>query len=426
MLSALTPVGSFVSAGLLLGILSAAFLLLRRRFPAILCVFSCSFFGAEFLKTRPQTLVAAFDSGAPAADQVLYLILDGQIGVSGFPASIPACARARATLQRTLDTHAFTTYPNATSNYGVTLLSIPSILNQELLTEPEQFTRNRTPGGAIVVSPNRLFEEFASRGYQVAVYQHRSINFAAGSPHVQRRVEYSSEISGLEYVPGWSRRVLWLIGDYQGSERLLSIARGFLPFRVGYRRTGALAVRSIWPSRVASDILHAKERTLFFVHLITPHEPYVYRADGSVREFSEWTPDTPVPPLGRSAYETRYSAYCEQVMALSGQLDVFLQQLYTGGALDTMTVVIHSDHGSRIYLKDGDERINLLNQFSALLAIRQPSALLPAVNDERASVMSLLSRDFRGKPVHTPKTDLVFWADRDGVLQPTPVQHLWR
>jgi hypothetical protein len=357
---------------------------------------------------------------------VLYLVLDGHIGIAGFPASIPACALARDAVLRTLDAHAFTTYVNATSNYGVTLLSIPSILNQELLTTPDQFTSSHTSGGATIVSPNRLFEEYSARGYNIVVYQHRSIDYAAKSSDVDRTLDYSSEISGLEYIPNWSRRVLWLIGDYQGSAPLLSTARAFLPFRAGFRRTGPLAVRSVWPSPLARDIARTTKKSLFFVHLLIPHEPYVYKADGSVRDISEWTSDTPVPPLEATAYEARFGAYCEQVTALSAQLNTFLEALRSSGELDHMSVVIHGDHGSRIYRKGGDNHSRMLSQFSALLAIRQAGAHTPVMNPETGSVMNFLARDFRGQTLQDPRANSLFWVDESGVPFEIPIQQLWR
>jgi hypothetical protein len=407
-------------------LLAFAAFFLGRNFATVVTVFSLSFLGAKYLAIASEDIAMAANPAA-SRGHVLYLVLDSQIGIAGFPSGNPACLRARTAVQATLDGYAFTTYPYAASNYGVTLLSIPSILNQQMLTTPDQFTRSLTPGGATIVSPNRLFSNFAARDYQVRVYQHRSIDFAAGSPDVYSSKEYSSEIAGLENVPGWGRRVLWLIGDYQGSSPLLSKVRAFLPFRAGFHRTGPLAIRSLWPSELVSDIDETDRRSLFFVHLLAPHEPYVYRADGSVRNPPEWTSDTPVPPLDFAAYQARYAAYCEQVEALSRQLKEFLGQLKAMGQLDTMTVVIHGDHGSRIYLQGGDPRQNLANQFSTLLAIRHPGARASSMDSSRFSVMTLLARDFyHGNPGSIPRAESLYWLDSNGMPRQTPVQQLWR
>ena len=420
-LRSFAPVNEAAAGLLLLAILGTAARALRDRFASILILFSASFFMAQCL----QSLSVPAAQASTPPDRVLYLILDGHTGIAGFPTGIPACIAARESVLRTLNSHAFTTYTHATSNYSNTLLSIPSILNQQLLDAPDQFTNQHTAGGATIVSPNRLFAGFASRGYQVNVYQHRSIDYVTASPDVHRRVEYSSEIDGLEQVPGWSRRVLWLIGDYQGSGLLLSKVRALLPFRSGFRRTGPLAVRSIWPGPLASDIIGAQSKSLFFVHLLAPHEPYVYRADGTVRDPEQWAPDTPTPPLPAHLYQQRFSAYCEQVQAFSHQLDSFLNTLATAGVLDSITVVIHGDHGSRIRLDHGDFEDNLRNEFSALLAMRTPGARQPVTRDESASVLSLLARNFRGASDVPPAAD-VFWLDTAGVPHRTPLKEVWR
>jgi hypothetical protein len=272
-----------------------------------------------------------------------------------------------------------------------------------------------------VVQPNRLFERFAKNGFDVAVYQHRSIDYAAGSPDVTRRVDYSSEISGLEFVPGWRQRVLWLIGDYQGSSPWLLKARAFLPFRAGFRRTGPLAVRTVWPERLARDIVEAERRTLFFVHLLSPHEPYAYRADGTVLPFTKWGSEGPMGALSHARYAQRYASYCQQVQAMAGQMRWFLGQL----DLDRMRVVIHGDHGSRIELAGASEQVNSRNHCSALLAIREPGARAALHNQEASSVMDLLARDFYRDPP-LARADSYFWADPQWKLHEGSVTQLWK
>jgi len=323
-----------------------------------------------------------------------------------------------------LDNYQFTVFPNAASNYGNTLLSVPSILNAKLPSPPDEFTRLKTPGGATVVGPNRLFEEFAAKHYAITVYQHRSIDYAAGSRRVTTRHDYSSEITGVEHVPGWLERVLWLAGDYQGSSFLLSRFRAFLPFRLAFRRTGPLAVQRFWPEGLLTEIEHTRQPTLFFVHLLVPHEPLLYRADGTVKPVQEWTPDTPVPPLPQELYELRFSRYCEQVTALSRQLREFLRRL-SPDRLGTMTMIVHGDHGSRIYSEDASDQMNYRNQFSTLFAIRQPGSQTARHDMETATVMSLFARHVYGIPA--PKdADLLYGIAPSGLPFSLSVNQLWR
>ncbi len=411
-----------ISAALLSGIALA----LGRNFPALLIVFTLSFLAADFL--RPLTEIMTETSRARESGEsghpghLIYIVLDGEIGIDGFPTGIESCSRARNAMHATLRAHDFTVYPGAFSNYTNTLVSIPSILNRRLPSSEQEFSSQRTREGAVVIAPNQLFQDYRDKGYEIVVYQHRSIDYAAGVPDVDRVVEYTDLLSGLEYVPGWRSRFWWIVGDYQGSDPLLSMARAFLPFRLRYRKTGPLAVRSIWPGPLAEDIAHSTEKTLFFVHLLIPHEPYVYRADGSVREVSEWADDHPIPPVDRTTYQSRYELYCDQVESLARQLTTFLEDLRSEASLDAATIVIHGDHSSRLRLRREDaapdeqsEQQDRRDQFSALLAIKKPGAQASRDVPGSRSVLSYLLMDFYGESAGGPPgADHVYRFDDGG------------
>ncbi len=445
-LSALVSLNPWIAALLVAGGTGALMLGQRRHFATLLVVFSVSFLGADFLKVHAWdgSGASAVNPGLPHARHCLYMVLDEQIGIAGFPESIGACVSARQALLAALNEHSFTVYPNAFSNYAVTLESIPSILNRRLLRTANEFSSRRTAGGAVMIPPNRLFSDYRAKGYQVAVYQHQSIDYVAGDNGPDRQVNYADVVNGLEWVPGWKRRFLWLIGDYQGSDPLVSKARAFLPFRLGYRKTGPLAVRAVWPARLAADIAALKKPTLFFVHLMIPHEPYVYRRDGSVRGDIDWTDDQPSPPLPLNVYQDRYQRYCEQTEYLSHQLDSFLDRLAQAGQLDRMTVVIHGDHGSRIRLAldttaprqrspdaydyfQAPQASDLLDRFSTLLAIRKAGATRPVAVEDKRSVLSFLASDFYGDGEGgESRLNAVYLFGQDGTPKEISLLKYWR
>jgi len=47
-------------------------------------------------------------------------------------------------------------------------------------------------------------------------------------------------------------------------------------------RTGPISLRQLWPRTITQDILQARRPTLFFVHLLTPHSPYLLDSQGNV------------------------------------------------------------------------------------------------------------------------------------------------
>jgi Sulfatase len=429
-------------------LLTGTMRILRDRFPTVLVVFACALLGADGAKLAAQAFEERSAPSAAKPGHLLYLILDEHLGLAGFPQECPACVNAQRTVLATLRRHGFTVYPNAYSNYSSTLDSIPSILNRELLTKPDEFSSGRTPGGAVIVAPVQLFRWAAERGYAVHVYQHRSIDYAAANPQVARYTDYSSVLGGLDEVPGWKRRFLWLVGSYQGSDPALSAVRAFLPFRLAYRYTGPLAVRSVWPGRLAEDIIGAPRKTLFFAHLMIPHDPDLYRSDGSVRPYADWIEDRPGQRLDQAAYEEHYERYCEQVEFLSHQVDGFLSSLERAGILSSMTVVIHGDHGSRIrllppgappdpitkephpdrYDLNGPPALqDLLDRFSTLLAIRKPGPAAPSIVTEKHSVLSFLMTDFyAGQAQPVSGADSVYLFDSNRFAHEIPITFYWR
>jgi hypothetical protein len=442
-------INPWLAAVVLAGLLIGAIATLRRHTAVVLMVFAASFLGADLFTLYAARPASIGSAAGPKPQHVLYIVLDEHLGINGFPLDCEACRKAQQVVLETFQRHLFTIYPNAFSNYDVTLDSVPSILNRQLLKSSGEFSSGRTPGGAVVIAPNRMFSDFGRQAYRIAVYQHRSIDYAAGDyaagiPHVDRARSYSDVLGGLQAVPGWPRRFLWLIGDYQGSDPLLSKARAFLPFRAGYRSTGPLAVRSVWPGTLAADINQARGKTLFFVHLLMPHEPYVYRADGTVRDFAEWHWVKPGDRLDAPAYTEQYQRYCWQVSVLSHQLDGLLSSLEHSGALASMTVVIHGDHGSRILRKQEgaaplppDARTDdisgppttedLVNRFSTLLAIRKPGAVAASVMPENRSVLSFLTADFyHDGGAAVPGANSVYLSDAQGTFREISMTKIWR
>ena len=145
-------------------------------------------------------------------------------------------------------------------------------------------------------------------------------------------------------------------------------------------------------------------------------------------------------------YESRYRRYCEQVEYLSGQVDSLLGRLDKGGMLEGMTVVIHGDHGSRIrrllagtenklvmpdvfdYGSEEPEIRDLLDRFSTLLAVKQPGADAPAVNEEKHSLMTFLPRQVYGREPEdgVAASDRVYLVNSQGKLQGIDILKYWR
>jgi hypothetical protein len=423
--------------------------IMRDRFYPVLVVFTSSGLLIAVAAHMPwkSWSHAAFSRAQPK--HIVWILLDEQMGLAGFPVT-PACSEARDELRQVLTKYNFTIYPDAYSNYAGTIDSVPSILNERLLRYPHELI-DRTGQGNLRqyrIRGNRTFTGFAAEGYRVVAYQYASLQFC--QPYVASAEchNYTLSLSNLHQAPGnWRDRFRWLVGNYQASDPVRSYTRGFFFFRLGVRMPGPLGVSEIWPDHLAADILSRDRPIFFFAHLLTPHSPYLYRSDGSVRDLHEWSDDRADERVNAAEYQDRYRRYCEQVQYVSSQLDRFLGTLRTHGRLDQMTVVVHGDHGSRIRLnldasaqapeyedaetldkgEDTDGR-DLMNHFSALLAIKPAGAEKPRISNERHSILTLLDRDlFRQNPADgTAQTDLVYLIDPQRQYRPVQIAKYWR
>jgi hypothetical protein len=302
------------------------------------------------------------------------------------------------------------------------------------LNEPETGAR----WGIYSFRENRLFSECAARGYAIHVYQYHSIDYCTSGLDVQTKTEYSDDLETLNHNRGpWFAHFQWIVGNYQRSDFLLSRFNGLFPFRFRARLVEPLGVAHIWPALLADNIVAADKKTLFFAHLMVPHRPYLYRPDGGIRNITEWLDDDLEPSFDRQTYLNKYRRYFDQLEHVRTDLEWLLQFLKQAGVLDSMLIVIHGDHGSRIRyvqkdLFSGQGRLkrsmldrydyvsrpelrDLLNRFSTLLAIRFPKAQAPVMVSEKGSVLRFLNQalyqnENRALP---PEADSVYLFDEN-------------
>lgn len=443
-----------VAAGLVLAA-GGLMLWLRERFFGSLVVFSVGTFAAHCILMLgnpgasdgdPQT-----EPGRRPPAHFLYLVLDGHMGPGGLPASVPECTRAAITIENTFGRYGFRLYPYAFSNYASTLDSLPSILNRKLPRRRQMLLRPGSPDpyGVHFVNADNFFSEFRARGYSLVVLQYHGLNFTGDE--AVRVVEYSGELGALANTSlAWHEKLRVVVGNYQGSDAVLARFKGLFPlFRFGRRLVGPISVATVWPSRLSAEIAAARVPTFFFAYLLTPHPPYLYRRDGSVRRLDEWAMDESYDLLGPEPYRERYARYAEQIEFVQSQLDQLLSTLRKRGLLDRMTIVVHGDHGSRIRLRgarisgesgQADRVIDrydysgtpylrdLLDRFCTLLAIKLPGERISSTIRRKESVLCFLSEVVycRDASLIGPGVDSVFLFDERANAKEVRLLDLWK
>jgi hypothetical protein len=330
---------------------------------------------------------------------VVHIIFDEMIGLGAMPAEYDACVRAGATLQRSLERGNFHIYPYAFSNYYYTRDSIPSILNGHILDQTGEYLPPYMDRPFL--HQNRYFDAYLQKNYAIRVYQSDYLRFdSPGYASVRAKTYKANDLKVLHLLNmSWQRRLKEVLTVYVVSDRfwvkILSRFGTYLdPIRVG-----PLSVRDVWPDRFMEDFQTATTNTLFFLHLMSPHWPYMYTSDGSIRDLPAL--DAPCNYLPKCM-----PLYCEQVAFLADQIDGVLKKIRATGLYDSTTIILHGDHGSRFFITESaDEQRKLeisddpsvellLNYFATLLAIKLPDSHSTKVVTETGSVLYFLEAAF--------------------------------
>jgi len=449
---------SWIILGLmiLIGALMAA---MKEKFFPVLLIFLAGMFFVDLCKAPVQNLISMRrpTSASGELHHVIYIFLDEQIGIAGFPTDIEGGSQAKWDLQKVLSKHHFTTYPYAFSNYPDTWDSIPSILNSRLLTFTGEYMKEG--GSNSLLRDNLLFESLKNRGYALSIYQSDYINFA--SPRLGNltvRTYQSNKLSAMHLIRmKWSERLRQILTIYMQSDSFWwDTFRDLVGKR--YHDTkhlmGPLVLHDIWPDTLLADIKSAQRNTLFFVHLLTPHFPYVYKSDGTVRDLGAWFNDYKPSGLPEWEYKRWYKDYAEQVRYVAKQLDEFCSQLQNADVYDSSLIIIQGDHGSRIrlwnpktmippealtadcstcsvksrydYISD-PELQDVLNRFSTLLAIKPEGQTQASEVTTKASVLFFLRQLLwpGQKDYSSQELNSVYLFDAMGNPRAIPLPDIW-
>src|SRR3546814_746830 len=154
--------------------------------------------------------------------------------------------------------------------------------------------------------------------------------------------------------------------------------------------------------RIIADVATGADGTAYFAHLLIPHGPYIHRSDCSLRsDVNGWLSNR--PPFRREMSESgrrrSHAAHFEQMQCVQQKLGRLFQQMKAAGQFDDATIIIHGDHGSRIYrVAARAENIGRLQQgdylagFATLFAAKSP-ALEPGYrSEEHTSELQSLMR----------------------------------
>jgi len=298
----------------------------------------------------------------------------------------------------------FRLYGNAYSHYSITLNSVPSLFNFDAdIKVDKSYAREIATDYEYELLKNIYFEKMSALGYRIKVYQSTYLDYCQEKYRIASC--YTYHLFSTQFLEDLSISLdskIWvLLNSYLVRSDFFKIVKNgywhstnFIRQRFGYElpfpwkwdglRTSTFSMGKTL-RMLKDDIQSSSEGTLFFAHLMIPHDPYIYDSNCQVYKnpISEWSlrvdPEFNNKRNSISSQVKKYKMYFQQVKCLNKQLRGFFDALRSFKIYDKATIIIHGDHGARIQIlrptyvnRDGLTPEDILDSFSTLFAYKFP------------------------------------------------------
>lgn len=330
---------------------------------------------------------------------IIYLILDEHAGIDSLPTDTAAQQAFKQQIQDFYLRSGFELFTAAYSHYPSTYNSVPNLLNFSLSNKDNSYF---TSADNRVLKQNNFFKLLAERGYQFKIYQPDFIDYCQpDGAKVNACYTYSSlSIKNIANVGlSVSQRILFVLKSYLLQSAVFQMAmqqyqyylRPWLvmkgisaPQWFWYQaRVSALTIPETF-KQLRTAIVQSPNGTVFFAHLLAPHNPFVYDANCNViPTINNWQVARGPEPFVNSPVTrlARYTQYEAQIGCVQKQLGMLFATMQQAGIYNKAIIIIHADHGSRISEHNpySDNKTKLIfNQqdfydyYNALFAVKIP------------------------------------------------------
>lgn len=321
----------------------------------------------------------------------VVIILDEMNGIEGIDLDQPNGPETYRSSRALFKDFGFKTYGSAYSIYPHTFQSISAILNLVVdVGDTGGFGgENPTYGYNYLLASNKYFDQSGAR--QIEVFQTYHLNFCQ-----HRRVYRCNTFTSFERPDGKienfnSGLLSQVVANYKFNTN--SVAGHYLhSFLLAFGTIDGLGFPYHDKAAFENNLIKLQKRIiaspsdrLLFAHYMVPHRPF-----GFTKECTYQWPDKKL--IGRTVAKHRTQHHLE-IMCVNKFLRSLLDGLRSAGVLDQLTIVILSDHGSRIGginpLRPLHGRLVALH--SSLFAIRAPG-VEPGYDTELHSIQYLFSK----------------------------------
>lgn len=368
----------------------------------------------------PDRMTAGSEAQAAAQDGdgrpvIVHLILDEHAGLAGIPSDMPGGSELRESLKELYQSNGFRLFGNAISEYVSSKSSISGILNFAGGVQPELWYHGKRP---YVLATSAYFDLLQENGYDLSVHQSSYMDFCEEFPDMVGRC-HTYRYDGADWLkdaPMTDReKFLALFGMYMSRSKIFEavsklyarVSRALQPLGL---RLPALAA---WDGSTASlaslaafnafieEASQGPAGRVYFAHILLPHGPYAFDSNCRLRpEIFGWMGNTPLHSKSNTpeSREIRYSRYFEQVKCVRSKIELLFSRMKAAGRFADATIIIHGDHGARIFQIEPKSRNaqsldarDYLDSFSTLFAAKSPR-LTPGYDKTWAPVSQLLGQ----------------------------------
>jgi hypothetical protein len=321
------------------------------------------------------TLQAGEKATGPA---LIHLILDEHLGIEGFPLQVPGAAETKALIRDFYIGHGFRVYGRAISRHTMTHNSIPETLNLGgVVNDFDLVDIDATKG--YVVKKSRVFRRLSEIGYRFRIYQTDAVDYC-GLNGVSKCVTFRYRTLNwlADTALGWgdrfyvlvsaflNRATLWrkFEGIYRDVRQAASVRGIPLPkLRTNPKGYAPLTMIPLF-ERLTRDVAELNRGTVLFSHLMLPHGPHALDEDCQLRR--------PAPQWYGVSAKEEYRLYFRQLSCTYRLLERLFQAIDENPRLADATVIVHSDHGSRIDIDGLPGENQWVSSYSILFAVRRP------------------------------------------------------
>ena len=298
---------------------------------------------------------------------LVQIVFDAHGSLGEDPADAARAALIKRSAQELLLDRGFVLGTEVFSRYFQTHDSVGNTINFSINREHKKFFDD----GANLVEL-KLFEQLSASGYEGHVFQSTWLNFCEARAVRYRTCQtYTGEsvVSLISMIPDMLDRLRislasYVVGLPLPNKMLVFYARVLaprLPDALPTFRSPAgplsLMAFDILDDLKKSVIRNAGRESFYFAHILMPHGPFSVDSSCSLRQpIGYWRQSTDPEAMKQGKENTvqgrldSLEDYYEQLSCLYVVLDRMLSSWDEAGVLDSLVIVMHGDHGSRVSL----------------------------------------------------------------------------